>query len=107
MNYIMKMIANQFPGSVNLLRNLAQCIENELKPALPDGSSLDLGMRRLDLMSNSGVNHLSSTVPLNNKNSSQVDSSSRMSVDISKDKNSPNIREGSMQNNNGISGKLI
>lgn len=61
MNYIMKAIAQQFPAAVNLLRNLAQTIEIELKAtanisgavstsALPE-NSLDHNMGRLDLAS--------------------------------------------------------
>lgn len=52
MNYIMKMIASSFPASVNLLKNLAQSIENEFRniynPNKLDGS-LDIHMKRLEI----------------------------------------------------------
>jgi len=48
----MKMIASSLPASVNLLKNLAQSIENELRttynPNKPDGS-LDIHMKRLEI----------------------------------------------------------
>lgn len=48
----MKMIASSFPASVNLLKNLAQSIENELRTTYnqnkPDGS-LDIHMKRLEI----------------------------------------------------------
>ena len=55
MNLIMRQIATQFPGSVSLLKNLAQLIEHEGRAgSIPEGS-LDMNMRRLDLQSSSSV----------------------------------------------------
>lgn len=47
----MKAIATQFPGSVNLLRNLASVVETELKGTLQRGedSSLDSNMKHMDI----------------------------------------------------------
>lgn len=70
------------------MRNLSQLIENEIK--LSDslqttGTSIDYNMRRLEIASNAGA----------------------MSVDLSKEKNSPNLEgsssmlQRSNQNNNG------
>jgi hypothetical protein len=49
----MKAIASQYPGSVNLLRNLASAVEAELKGSIPratgEDSSLDSNMKHLDI----------------------------------------------------------
>lgn len=79
MNYIMKTIAHQFPGTLNLLRNLANTIEAELNAAQYaqhhhyNEASLDINMRRLELNSNAGGQ------------------SGKMSVEMSRDKTSPNL----------------
>ena len=69
----MKAIATQFPGSVNLLRNLASAVEAELKGPMPRGedSSLDSNMKHLDL----GSSAAGGQEPLEG---------SKMSVDMSK-----------------------
>ena len=56
---------------------------------IPEGS-LDANMRRLELASMNSNDHL------HRGNSSAIDGSSRMSVEVSKDKTSPNFEAGGL-----------
>ena len=123
MNYIMKTIAQQFPGAINLLRNLAQAIELELKTGVlahnaNDGStsaipenSLDLNMGRLDLASQQNVGTARAANHFGRQPSSIVEESSSrmmMSVEQSRDKTSPNIlNDGSLRSGGYIAAALV